>query len=555
MATRTLRAIDLYSGVGGWALGMKLAGISIVQSFDRWDVANTTNRTNNRHVVSQADVRALDSTDLPKSIDIVIGSPPCTEFSFSNRGGNGDLSDGLKDIIKFLEVVEWLKPRWWAMENVPRAAKIIEKELGPRGKLARFRHLGIATTVVNLEEFGLPQRRRRCIAGNIDFALLQQYATSIPRHTLGDVVDALRSSSVVDPIWGIKLDRSELVDHELESPLNSEEERINAANKTLHPVYNSMPFPDRLDRSSRTVTATCTRVSRESIIIKRQNGAGYRRLTVRERATLQGFPINFQFFGETYSQKQKMAGNALPPLFSFYVAQAIQGIKPEQLVKPSEAAARFSAPDTRPTVTKPDAPGWQYPQHRTFRFAIPTLRLKSGVRFELVNEFEEEIAQWRVRFHFGSSKSIHTLSLEPSLSDHLQSKLSKKVRDAIGPKLTELRTYLLAADISRMQDVWSHRGPGGTRPFSVLDELTRTGGNVCEMLENEKSEHREILIADALARELGNAAKSVVGTAKLIRNDKLVLAGLLVGAVANGSLAQRKAPSRPTARIAAAGRR
>lgn len=60
----------------------------------------------------------------------------------------------------------------------------------------------------------------------------------------------------------------EIIDNELEEPLNWEEERFNRDMKVAHPIYNGMPFPDPFDRSIRTVTATCTRVSRESLIIK-----------------------------------------------------------------------------------------------------------------------------------------------------------------------------------------------------------------------------------------------------------------------------------------------
>src|SRR3546814_10840551 len=59
----------------------------------------------------------------------------------------------------------------------------------------------------------------------------------------------------------------DLIDHVEEDVLNSEEARINRSNKVTHTVYNAMPFPDPLDRTVRTITATCTRVSRESIVI------------------------------------------------------------------------------------------------------------------------------------------------------------------------------------------------------------------------------------------------------------------------------------------------
>jgi hypothetical protein len=39
-----MRAIDLYSGIGGWALGLRLAGIEVVASYEWWDKAARTRR-------------------------------------------------------------------------------------------------------------------------------------------------------------------------------------------------------------------------------------------------------------------------------------------------------------------------------------------------------------------------------------------------------------------------------------------------------------------------------------------------------------------------------
>lgn len=250
---KRLRAVDLYSGVGGWALGLRLAGIDVIASYERWGMANETNFKNNRHQAQTVDIRRLSLGDLPSGIDIVVGSPPCTQFSFSNRGGNGDIEDGLEDIKKFLTIVDHLKPKFWAMENVPRVAKILEQELSPKGRLSKFRHLNIVPKIINMESFGLPQRRQRCIAGNFDFDLLNSYAVGMTRRTLGGVIQALAANRVIDPIYGLVLNKRDLRDHVAEDALNDEEMRINRASKMLHPVYNAMSFPDQLSRSVRTI--------------------------------------------------------------------------------------------------------------------------------------------------------------------------------------------------------------------------------------------------------------------------------------------------------------
>ena len=113
------RAIDLYSGIGGWSLGLKMAGIDVVASYEWWDKANRSNQMNNQHTATEIDIRQLCLEDLPKNIDFVVGSPPCTQFSFANRGGNGDIEDGLKDIAVGSKVA--LRSRGTARSNSPKS--------------------------------------------------------------------------------------------------------------------------------------------------------------------------------------------------------------------------------------------------------------------------------------------------------------------------------------------------------------------------------------------------------------------------------------------------
>lgn len=526
-----MRAIDLYSGVGGWSLGLKMAGIEVVDSYERWAPANETNFRNNGHHANLVDIRSLELNRLPKDIDIVVGSPPCTQFSLSNRGGKGDLADGLIDIVRFLTIVDFLKPRFWAMENVPRVAKIISRELMRGGVLRQFAHLGVESRVINMEEFGLPQRRQRCIAGNIDFDLLSSYASETRRLTLGDVVRALAAPTVVDPIYGTPVDA--VHDHRIEDFLNPEERRLNEAAKTLHPIYNSMPFPDSLNRSVRTITATCTRVSRESVVINDLNSAeALRRLTVRERASLQGFPVAFQFHGSSHSQKLKMVGNAVPPLFSFYIGQAMQGRRADELILPEDGVRFFDPPTLAPPLTKLERSGMKYPANRTFRMAIPSLRLKSGVRFELANSFPMADPVWEVSFVFGSSTDIKNLEVDVTAVRGLNDLIA--VGEA-ADGLELLGRRLAGIDLKGLQRVWSHRGPAASHPFALLDAIDEAGRTLKASL-TENPAACQAALGLLLKQQLGDGWATVVGVAKLIRNAPLVVAGLLVGSVANVAL-------------------
>jgi len=533
--SKTLRAIDLYSGVGGWALGLRMAGIDVVSSYEMWGAANETNFKNNHHQAQTVDIRRLALSDLPKHIDIVVGSPPCTQFSYANRGGGGDIADGLEDIIKFLEIVAHLKPKAWAMENVPRVAAILDKELKPRGKLARFRSLEMSHCIVNMQDYGLPQRRRRCIAGKFDIALLESYAPK-KAPTLGAVVRALAAETVRDPVYGIEIERAALKDHVTEDYLNEEEVRINRAAKTTHPVYNAMPFPDPLDKTVRTITATCTRVSRESVVIEQPEQAGqYRRLTVRERACLQGFPVTFQFYGERYSQKLRMVGNALPPVLSFHLAQAFQKVPASEVRSVTDGIASFVPPVPVPKTTPPDTAGSSFPWDRTFKFAVPSLRLKSGVRFELRNVKAEAGVSWELAFVFGTPKSIHGLSLSSEQAQQLARAVPRSLASKINGLLQELSTLIRQADVRHMQDVWSHRGPGGIRPFMLLDEICDVGTKVQSLLMAH-GPTLEAAIDDAVKLQYQRKTKDLAGRAKLKKNAIKIGAGILIGATVNEAL-------------------
>lgn len=530
-----MKAIDLYSGVGGWTLGMKMAGIEVVASYEWWGPANRTNAANNGHTTFEVDIRSLRLADLPSDIDIVVGSPPCTEFSYANRGGGGDIEDGLKDIYKFLEIVEFVQPKFWAMENVPRVASILRDELMPGGSLERFGHLQPRIHVVDMDEFGLPQRRSRCIAGSFDFDLLFGYRSLCTQRTLGQIVNALNSELPFDPIYSDRWLPLGLNDHDLEAPLDLEESRMNKEAKTFHPVYNNMPFPDPLDRPSRTITALCTRISRESVVIDdlRQPGT-YRRLSIRERASAQGFPIDFQFYGSSHAQKMKLVGNAVPPLLTFYIGQAMQGVPSERLEEPSAAMSVFVGPSESPPQTTPDTGKKKFPSTRRFRAAIPGLRFKSGMRFDLSNAFDRDKVEWKVGFYFGNSKNIQRFDTLPQLGNAvlLAPELSI-VRHDIADQLAMLDTWLAEIDPMLLQSTWCG-ATNGLHPFEVVDVL----GEAMSWVDR----HLSVLgpLDGLLFRVLGRLFPegALPGYAKLQANANAVLAGILIGGIANGALSR-----------------
>src|SRR3546814_15678146 len=110
-----------------------------------------------------------------------------------------------------------------------------------------------------MSDYGLPQRRRRCIDGNFEISLLESYHANARPRLLGDVNRALKNDIVVDPIFGMAIQREDLIDHVEEDVLHSEQARNNRSNKATHTDYNDMRFPEPLARTGRTRTAQCTR--------------------------------------------------------------------------------------------------------------------------------------------------------------------------------------------------------------------------------------------------------------------------------------------------------
>lgn len=533
---RRLRAIDLYCGVGGWSLGLELAGVRVVDGIDLSPTAVETYAKNLGDNVRKCDMRSLDLASLPSGVDVVVGSPPCTQFSYSNKGGSGDLVDGMVDLRAFLTAVAHVQPRFWIMENVPRVAKIIEAEMSPGGELVEFAHLVDSIRVIDLSEFGLPQRRKRCIVGRFPEELLLSYRARTPSLTLRDVIGSFGTEYYEDRMYGTRIPLANLSDHIVEDSLTDEEVRLNVEAKAHHPVYNRMKFPDDSDRPSRTLTATCTKVSRESIVIEdNRSTGGFRRLTIRERASLQGFPGTFGFFAPSYTAKIQLIGNALPPLFSYYIGCALRGVSVGRLWHPWERG-QLQLAQERPPETVPRTAKYHFPDRRRFRAAIPGLRFKSGMRFQMSNSFENGSPKWGVDFRYGTPRDVRVTCLEAKtlslLVDNWAVVEEFAALDVGGASLSEALT---GGDPHwALQQVWLHR-TSGIGPFHVIDELGRLAGEV----ERRMGELDKAVVWERVRHVLTaslSADESLIGEGKLSERRSLIYAGMVVGCWFNNIL-------------------
>jgi len=87
-----------------------------------------------------------------------------------------------------------------------------------------------------------------------------------------------------------------------------------------------MSYPENLDKPSRTITATKSGTSREALVYRseynRKGDGEYRTPTIREAASIMGFPFTHQFLGSINS-KWRLVGNAVCPSVSRALASEV----------------------------------------------------------------------------------------------------------------------------------------------------------------------------------------------------------------------------------------
>ncbi len=361
MKNETWNVLDLFSGAGGMSSGFHAhPRFNIVGAVDAQRgkpstgygtlECNRTYRENIGIVPIEANLAELPPKQLRKAIsgpvDILISCAPCTGFSRTNSKNHLEDDPRNSLVSRSALYVEEFRPSIFLMEN---ARELIRGNFTHHFEnlSEQLQRIGYEVHAENhfLNRFGLPQKRERALVVAVEKGLpllslgdlwrgrkVKPEATHV-RHAISELPPlAAGETDPVDPMHTTpqltdkSLHRLQLLPHsggswadlkdhpDRETVLIPSMLRNIAAGKMgSHPdVYGRLWW----DRPAVTIKRECAHIGNGRYSHPEQD----RMCSVRELATLQGFPSSYTFVSSAMSNLYRHIGDAVPPLISYQIA-------------------------------------------------------------------------------------------------------------------------------------------------------------------------------------------------------------------------------------------
>ncbi len=346
-----MRAIDFFCGGGGMTCGLRQAGIDVIAGVDFDEAAKETYEANNEGAkFVTADINKLELDYFEKELGvhrndddlILVGCSPCQFYSIIRS--SKEKSKASKDLLlQFQRFIGYYNPGYVLVENVPGILTNKETVLYDFLDFLKEHNYGSANSrtckydIVNMKDYGIPQSRRRfsLIATRLDreVHLPEKDREEITvKMAIGDRrryrrinagfrdANALRFHSAIQ-LSDINLERIQNTPHDGGSRKEWSRNRrlqlkcYRGKDHSFCDVYGRIFW----DKPSPTITTKFLSYSNGRFGHPEDD----RGLSVREGATLQSFPWEYEFKTTKLEVAARLIGNAVPPEYARRLGEVI----------------------------------------------------------------------------------------------------------------------------------------------------------------------------------------------------------------------------------------
>ena len=322
--------------------------------------------------------QGLDKLVGKKTVDVIIGGPPCQAYSLAGRirDVNGMRDDYRNYLFEsYLKVVTHYKPKFFVFENVvgmlsaaPDGTPIVDKIRRAFNDAGYIVIDDFKNALYDVADFGIPQHRNRVIILGVrgdafpgektpESIINEFYNELIPsyksgkktvKEAIGDLPKIYPSKDIIQldghkyshtPISSdvvlnhsprFHSERDQKVFKMLAKDIESGQNKYTSI-EALKELYTNITgkksnihkfYVLRWDEPSNTIPA---HLYKDGLRHIHPDSSQARSITVREAARIQTFADDFEFLGPTMAQ-YKMIGNAVPSGFAIIIARALHKI-------------------------------------------------------------------------------------------------------------------------------------------------------------------------------------------------------------------------------------
>ena len=356
---KSLKAIDLFCGAGGFSLGLKDAGFDVLVGIDKFDGPVKTYQHNfgvERGL--QLDLSSIQPHELKNKVknvtrtkindlDLIVGGPPCQGFSLASRrkdrGSKEDIRNDLS--LKYFEFIREINPKYFIFENVAGLLSALDGEWFQliEQKIHEISNYEFEYEIKDTADYGIPQHRKRLLIVGT------RNDQEKPKKTKKSNLKVTVKNAISDLATDIPDSKLDIIHYETD-PENDYQKEMRKYNKSLINHFLRKHTSEvqeffmgvREGTSGKFKKRTHYKFNRNDLAPTITGQPYYfihyelpRVPTLRELARLQSFPDTFEFKGTRTTGghrrgldvvQEQQVGNSVPPLMAKAVGLSINNI-------------------------------------------------------------------------------------------------------------------------------------------------------------------------------------------------------------------------------------